>query len=147
VTLSEPVLRQLIDYPDSYPMSLLASLNARASVGSGKGRDRTDRLSSLVFAPGQVKTMTSLMLQQDPHSLQLSEALGRSYENRSGGVRGTSFISSVSSDDDQVGNPSVLKVLRIDVDYSCSPTPDWSLTSWSGYPRRRRVMFAACRIM
>lgn len=109
----------------SYPMSLLASLNARASVGSGKGRDRTDRLSSLVFAPGQVKTMTSLMLQQDPHSLQLSEALGRSYENRSaprmnsrthkdenpyqsaemsgatGGARGTSFISSVSSDDDQ----------------------------------------------
>jgi hypothetical protein len=176
VTLSEPVLRQSIDYPDSYPMSLLASLNARASVGSGKGTDRADRLSSLVFVSGQVKTRTSLMLQQDAHPLQFSEGLGRSYGNRSaprmdsrthrdenpyqsaemngttGGVQGVSFFSFESSGEDQdpVGSPSVLIVLRTEVDHPCSRASDWiwMVTSWTGYlRRRRRVMFAVCQIM
>jgi hypothetical protein len=69
-----------IDWSDRYPISLLASLNGRASVDSGRGTGRTDRSSSLVFAPG---TATSLRLQQDTvHSFQLSETLGRSYKNQ-----------------------------------------------------------------
>jgi hypothetical protein len=125
---------------DSYPMSLLASLNARASVGSSRDTSRADRSNSLVFAPGTVKTGTSLRLKQDLHSFQLSEALGRSHKDRSaprmdrhtyrdensyqsvetngttGGVQGASFISGVSSGEDQVGSPSALIVLRTEVD-------------------------------
>jgi hypothetical protein len=121
-------------------MSLLATLNARRSLGSSSDTSPTDRLNPLVFVPGTRKTESSQRIQQGLHSFQHSEALGRSHKNQSaprtdarthrdenpyqsmetkgtrGSVQGASFISSVSSGDDQVSNPPVLISLRARVD-------------------------------